>query len=232
MKDSRHHRHEFISRAALVASALAAAMFAMPTAAHAGLGAWGGVVDTETFERGVAFGGDLEIEALPWIHLRLRGGFEGGFDDLSLSEAGFTAGNNAKRVLADIGVDPSKATLEDFSVVPVEAGLMLRPPALFGVLAIYGGGGAGWYYMPGFDVTYNGRTVSTDSVSNMVGWWAAAGAEIDFPVVKVFAEAKYRSASKDNETFELDFANGKAGAFRGDVDLTGLTVIGGIRFSW
>ena len=221
-----------VSLPSALAAAVTFAAIALPTAARAGIGAWGGIVDTETFEKGFAVGGDIEVEALPWVFLRVRGGYEGGFDDLSLSEAGFKPGNTARRVLEDIGMDPEMAKMKDFSVVPVEGGLMLRPPALFGVIGVYGGGGAGWYFLPGFDVSYHGRTVSTDAVTDMVGWWAAAGAEINFPVVKVFAEAKYRSASKDGETFDLDFANGKAGAFRGDVDLTGLTILGGIRLSW
>ena len=207
-----------------------AAAFALQAAAG-GIGFWGGSMDTETFGKGFAAGAQVEVGTVPWVSLLLRGGYAGGFDDVTLRDAGFTAGANARKILQRVGADSAAAEMEDFGLVPLEVGLVLRPTALFGVIGVYAGAGAGYYYLPGFDIVDRGAKISTDEASDLFGWWALAGADIGISFFHVFAEAKYTSAKNDDETFDIDW-HGAAGAVRGDIDLTGLTVLGGIRFEW
>ncbi len=216
----------------LVLSAFAAAALVAQPALAGGIGFWGGQMDTDTFGKGVVGGGQLELDAAPWVSLLVRGGYASGFDDISLSEAGFVPGVNARRVFDTVGVNLSRAQIEDFAVAPVEGGVLLRLPAIFDVIGIYGGAGAGWYFLPGFDIKSGDRKVSVDSVTDMVGFWALGGVDVGISFFHLFAEAKYVSAKKDGETFDLDWVRGDSGAVRADIDLSGLTVLGGVRFEW
>lgn len=200
----------------LVASAAAAVAltFAPSRAGAAGLGAFVGYMDTETLGSSIEFGGQIEFDFVPCITLIGRGAYAGGFDDLKIA-----------------GPDAHKAV--DLSVVPAEVGLMLRPPELFGFLGIYAGGGAGWYYMPGFDVKSGSALVAeTEETTDLVGWWVCAGLEVGVPSFHVFLEAKYTGVKKDEIEFEFKDGYAPSGKLSGGIDLSGMTYAAGLRVDW
>ena len=198
-----------MKRALLLLSLLAAV-----SVRAAGIGAYVGKMDTDALEDSLVYGAQLEFDFFPCVSLLVRGGYAGEFDDFKF-----------------VG---SSGTLvsDDLAIVPVEAGLMLRPPALFGLIGVYAGAGAGWYGIPGFDVLADGRTVAeTDDVTDLVGWWASAGVEIGVPSFCVFGEVKYQSA--EEKDLEIEFRDRRdMGNLRADMDLTGVTLLAGVRFSW
>lgn len=194
-------------------AAAAVAVAALPLgAAAAGFSAFAGFKDTETFDSSVEFGGQLEFDFVPCLTLVGRGAWAGDFDDVSLGR-GFAA--------------------HDLSVVPVEVGLLVRPPQLFGFLGIYGGGGAGWYYVPGFDVLSGKKLVAeTEETTDLVGFWAGGGLEVGTENFHVFAEAKYTGAKKNDVDFKFKDGHDPHGRLSGTVDLSGMTYSAGIRVSW
>ena len=103
---------------------------------------------------------------------------------------------------------------------------------LFGILGVYAGGGVGWYGIPGFDVKSGRKTVAeTDDVTDLVGWWAAAGLEIGVPAFRVFGEVKYQSA--EEKDLDIEFKDRRdMGNLRADMDLAGVTLLAGVRFAW
>lgn len=184
------------------------------SARAAGVGAFVGKMDTKALDESLVYGAQLEFDFFPCVSLLVRGGYAGDFDDYKF-----------------VG---SSGTLvsDDLAIIPVEAGLMLRPPALFGLVGVYAGAGAGWYGIPGFDVVADGRTVAeTDDVTDLVGWWAAAGVEIGVPSFHVFGEVKYQDAEEDK--LDIEFKDRRdMGNLRADMDLAGVTFLAGIRFDW
>ena len=198
--------------AALAAAALL--LLPAPAARAAGIGAFAGVMDTDLLEDSPVYGGQLEFDFFPCVSLLIRGGYADGFDDLEIKGPAGTL------------------RAEEISLVPVEAGLLLRPPALFGILGIYAGGGAGWYCLPGFDV-YAGknRIAETDDVTDLVGWWALGGIELGVPSFRVFGEVKYMGAEKDGIDIEFRDVRDK-GNLKADVDLSGVAFLVGVRVAW
>ncbi len=190
------------------------ALLASVSARAAGIGAYVGQMDTDALDKSLVYGAQLEFDFFPCISLLVRGGYAGDFDDYRFVGSSGT-------LVAD-----------DLAIVPVEAGLMLRPPALFGFLGVYAGGGVGWYGIPGFDVLADGRTVAeTDDVTDLVGWWASAGVEIGVPSFCVFGEVKYQSA--EEKDLDIEFKDRRdMGSLRADMDLAGVTFLAGVRFSW
>ena len=190
------------------------ALLASVSARAAGIGAYVGQMDTDALDKSLVYGAQLEFDFFPCISLLVRGGYAGDFDDYRFVGSSGT-------LVAD-----------DLAIVPVEAGLMLRPPALFGFLGVYAGGGVGWYGIPGFDVLADGRTIAeTDDVTDLVGWWASAGVEIGVPSFCVFGEVKYQSA--EEKDLDIEFKDRRdMGSLRADMDLAGVTFLAGVRFSW
>ena len=190
------------------------ALLASVSARAAGIGAYVGQMDTDALDKSLVYGAQLEFDFFPCISLLVRGGYAGDFDDYRFVGSSGT-------LVAD-----------DLAIVPVEAGLMLRPPALFGFLGVYAGGGVGWYGIPGFDVLADGRTVAeTDDVTDLVGWWASAGVEIGVPSFCVFGEVKYQSA--EEKDLDIEFKDRRdMGSLRADMELAGVTFLAGVRFSW
>ncbi len=200
----------------LSAALAAAALLPLPAPASraAGIGVFAGVRDTDLLEDSPVYGAQLEFDFFPCVSLLVRGGYANDFDDLEISGPAGTL------------------RAEEISLVPVEAGLLLRPPALFGFLGIYAGAGAGWYGLPGFDV-YAGknRIAETDDVTDLVGWWALGGIDIGVPSFRVFGEVKYTGADKDGIDIEFRDVRDK-GNLKADVDLSGVTLLVGIRVAW
>ena len=77
-----------------------------------------------------------------------------------------------------------------------------------------------------------GKTIAeTDDVLDLVGWWAAAGAEIGTETFRVFGEAKYQKA--EEKDLEIEFRDrGDMGNLRVDMDLKGVTLLAGVRIAW
>ena len=197
----------------ILAAALAAALSLPAVSSAAGLGAFVGFRDTETLDSSVEFGGQIEFDFVPCLTLIGRAAYAGDFDDIELAGGGFKA--------------------SDVALVPAEVGLMLRPPELFGFLGIYAGAGAGWYFLPGFDVVAGDRTLAeTKDVTDLVGYWICGGVEVGVPSFHVFAEARYTHAKKDDVDFDMKEGYGSSGSLSGDIDLSGMTYALGLRVDW
>ncbi len=190
------------------------ALLVSVSARAAGAGAYVGKMDTDALGDSTVYGAQLEFDFFPCISLLVRGGYASDFDE-------FKFVGSSGSLVAD-----------DLSIVPVEAGLMLRPPPLFGLVGVYAGGGAGWYGIPGFDVKSGRKTVAeTDDVTDLVGWWASAGLELGVPAFRVFGEVKYQSA--EEKDLDIEFKDRRdMGNLRADMDLAGVTFLAGIRIAW
>ena len=190
------------------------ALLASVSARAAGIGAYVGKMDTKALDESLVYGAQLDFDFVPCLSLLVRGGYAGDFDDYRFVGSSGT-------LVAD-----------DLAIIPVEAGLLLRPPMLFGILGVYAGGGVGWYGIPGFDVRSGGKVVAeTDDVTDLVGWWAAAGLEIGVPSFRVFGEVKYQSA--EEKGLDIEFRDRRdMGSLRADMDLKGVTLLAGVRFAW
>ncbi len=180
----------------------------------AGVGAYLGRTDADSLGDGTVYGAQLDFDFFPCVSLLVRGGRASDFDEFPF------------------GGGPDALVADDVEIVPVEAGLLFRPPPLFGLVGVYGGGGAGWYCIPGFDVKFGGNAVGeTDDVTDLVGWWASAGVEIGIPSFRVFGEAKYQSAEKKGFDVEFRDDRDKTGV-RAGMDLSGVTLLAGVRIAW
>ncbi len=189
-------------------------LLAAVAARAAGIGAYVGKMDTDALDESLVYGAQLEFDFFPCVSLLVRGGYANDFDEFKFVGSSGT-------LVAD-----------ELAIVPAEAGLMLRPPPLFGLVGLYAGGGAGWYGIPGFDVKSGKKVVAeTDDVTDLVGWWASAGLEIGVPAFRVFGEVKYQSA--EEKDLDIDFKDRHdLGNLRADMDLTGVTLLVGIRIAW
>ena len=190
------------------------ALLASASVRAAGIGAYVGKMDTKALDESLVYGAQLDFDFVPCLSLLVRGGYANDFDDYRFVGSSGT-------LVAD-----------DLAIVPVEAGLLLRPPMILGVLGVYAGGGVGWYGIPGFDVRSGGKVVAeTDDVTDLVGWWASAGLEIGVPSFRVFGEVKYQSA--EEKDLDIEFRDRRdMGSLRADMDLKGVTLLAGVRFSW
>ena len=190
------------------------ALLASVPARAAGIGAYAGRMDTKALDESLVYGAQLDFDFVPCLSLLVRGGYASDFDDFKFVGSSGT-------LVAD-----------DLAVVPVEAGLLFRPPMVFGILGVYAGGGVGWYGIPGFDVRSGGKTVAeTDDVTDLVGWWVAAGVEVGTAGFHLFGEVKYQRA--EEKDLDIEFRDRTdMGSLRADMDLTGVTLLAGVRFSW
>ena len=185
------------------------------SARAAGAGAFVGKMDTDALGDSLVYGAQLEFDFFPTVSLLVRGGYASDFDEFKFVGASGT-------LVAD-----------DISIVPVEAGLMFRPMELaFSEFGIYVGGGAGWYGIPSFDVKSGKTTVAeTDDVTDLIGWWVAAGVEVGTTGVHLFGEVKYQSAKEKD--LDIEFKDRRdIGNLRADMDLAGVTFLAGVRFDW
>ena len=165
-------------------------LLAAVAARAAGIGAYVGKMDTDALDESLVYGAQLEFDFFPCVSLLVRGGYANDFDEFKFVGSSGT-------LVAD-----------DLAIVPAEAGLMLRPPPLFGLVGVYAGAGAGWYGIPGFDVKSGG-----------------------VPAFRVFGEVKYQSA--EEKDLDIDFKDRHdIGNLRADMDLTGVTLLAGIRIAW
>ena len=177
-----------------------------------------GSMDTEMLGAGDIVGGALEFSPIPFFSLQLRGGYADQFE-------------GTEAFASDI-MPQIRTTLEfdDFSVVPLELGIIGRfPVAPF--ISVYGGGGWGYYVIPTFEaVAANDFSVSED-IDDISGWWWLAGAEAGLHPIYVFVEAKYTHIVANDYTVDVDYF-GIQGELTADIDLSGMMLLAGIRLKW
>ncbi len=195
-----------------IAAALAASV-ALPAFAGFSIGGFGGVMDTELLGEGTYYGGQIEAGVEP-ISFIIRGGVADDFDEFFYDKIGYKG--------------PNHYDLDEFCILPLEAGVLLRlPEGILPLIGIYGGGGVGYYYIPAIDIySHHHRISETDPVDDLVGYWACAGVELDLSPVHVFAEAKYVDACDEVGVGWDDHH------FTYEIDLTGWTCILGVRIGW
>ena len=207
-----------------IAAAAAIAAFASTACAGFSIGAFGGKMDTELLGKGTIYGAQIEAGVEP-ISFILRGSYADDFDELDFSRKEFAD----IRSLAHLsGIDLSKVRLDDFCIVPIEVGMLLRlPEGILPLVGLYGGGGVGYYYVPAIDMVANNRRIDeTDPIDDLVGFWLCAGAELDLSPLHIFAEAKYVDACDD-----VDVGWG-GHTIKHEIDLTGWTYMIGARIGW
>ncbi len=190
-------------------------LLAAVSARAAGAGAYVGKMDTDALGDSLVYGAQLEFDFFPSVSLLVRGGYASDFDEYKF------VGSSGTLVA------------EDLTIVPVEVGLMFRPMELaFNEFGVYVGGGAGWYGIPGFDVRSDRAVVAeTDDVTDLLGWWVAAGVEFGTTGIHLFGEVKYQCA--EEKDLDIEFKNrADMGNLRADMELTGVTFLAGIRFDW
>ena len=190
-------------------------LLAAVSARAAGAGVWAAKMDTDALGDSLVYGAQLEFDFFPSVSLLVRGGYASDFDEYKF------VGSSGTLVA------------EDLTIVPVEVGLMFRPMELaFNEFGVYVGGGAGWYGIPGFDVRSDRAVVAeTDDVTDLLGWWVAAGVEFGTTGIHLFGEVKYQCA--EEKDLDIEFKNrADMGNLRADMELTGVTFLAGIRFDW
>ena len=194
------------------------ASLSLPALAGFSIGGFGGIMDTELLGEGVYYGGQIEfgVEPLSFI---LRAGCADEFDAFESNDAKYS---NVRGITDRIDFDT-----DDFCVIPLEFGALLRFPEIIPMLGIYGGGGVGYYYIPALDI-YSGhhRVDETDPVDDLVGWWACGGVELNLDPLYIFAEAKYVDACDD---VEIGWGHYHTTT---EVDLSGWTALIGVRIGW
>ena len=187
--------------------------------AHAdSLGGFMGVMDTVDFGTGQLVGAVFRFDAVPLVSLELRGAYATSFDTLRELEKKFE--------LLGFG----NTELDKFCIVPLEIGAVTRF-SLFGIAGFYVGGGPGYYIVPSFDVksSYGGFSVS-EKISNITGWWAAAGVEAGLPNLSIFAEMKY-TYIRDRLKTDFEFG-GYEFHIDSRFDMSGISTLIGLRLKW
>lgn len=182
------------------------ALAGISASAAGGLGLFGSYWDADG-DVGMGGGLKLKMEMAPNIALELRGSYlpEWDFDE-----------------------DETGDAMEDFSVIPVEADLVVNFP-LGDMLKIYGGAGGGYYVTPEFesDVAIPGSDEPDVDPEDVFGYFALGGVEIALSEqVSLFAEAQYRwvefdEVEIDGEDVDVD-----------DADLTGFGANAGLLLTW
>ena len=182
------------------------------------LGFYKGTMDTEMLGEGDIVGGIFEFSPLPYISLQFRAGYADGFEKLDLAVPGL-----------DLGFDDA-LTLEDLCIIPLEIGLVGRLPVA-GFIGIYLGGGWGYYVIPAFDIASENGFSASEDLDDISGYWGLVGIEAGFPKLCIFAEAKYTHIFQ--EEYEIDIAYlGYDGTITTDIDLSGITLLAGVRLKW
>ncbi len=171
-------------------------------ACGAGVGVYGGSMDTADFGRSKTAGAKLEADLLDFIALELRGGYAYDF----------------RR--KDLGVD-------DFEMFFAEAGLRLtlRPIEYFSLHAGFGGG---YYVMPEFDAVNERGDVLPSDIEDTGGVYGLVGAELGSVNFRVFAEAKYLVLQPG--TVKAEFPGQAYREI--DTDLSGVALLAGVMIRW
>ena len=206
-----------------------------PMAAHAdALSVYWGTMDTELLGKGDLVGGSFEFAPLPFVSLQLRGGYADGFDEFNI-KAPSSAGLSAEAAFVNDQVfgqlsKAGKLELKDFSVVPIEIGLIGRV-SLFGFFGVYAGAGYGYYIIPALEIGESSGFEFSKDIKDISGYWGLVGVEVGIPSLKAFAEVKYSKIVADNIELEMEYA-GYSGNLVADIDLSGITCMIGVRLQW
>ena len=173
------------------------------------IGAYCGTIDTESLGDASIVGGYTTFETLPFVKLYFGGSYVSKFDVIE---------KNVNNGL--LGELTRHYKIDDFCLVPLEAGLLLEL-SLLDVLEVYGGAGFSYYVLPRFSLMGSNSSFEKDvEINNLLGWWGKIGIAIGVPHIKVFAEAKYTSLDTHNididvktdyfnysDKIEIDFSN-------------------------
>lgn len=206
-----------------------ALLFGIVSNAQAGLSLAGlyGTMDTDAFDKGDYYGAQLECGLGP-ISAVLRGGYASNFESLDFEKSGMISSPTMSNFLDSLGINPKYAKFDDFGIVPIEAGAIVRFPLLGNFVDIYGGGGVGYYFIPGVKARSSLFSFETDDIDDLWGGWACVGVEASLTIVHVFAEAKYTWASAEKEIVY----NGKDLGSSLDIDLSGMSFLVGLRLGF
>lgn len=200
----------------LRAVAVAAAVLLLPTSASAlvSVGVDIGAMDTESFSTGVESGLRIELGG-DNLGVLFRIGHADGFDEFEPKN---------KDTHGDAWRHHRHA--DEFSIIPLEVGLVLRTPSIAG-FRFYGGAGVGYYFIDFEDNEWYGDT--HDDVDDVFGWWALGGVEFGVAPVEFFLEAKYTGASEKEDVYFRDHISRLEQREKVDVDLSGVSVLAGVR---
>ena len=206
-----------------------ALLFGAVSTAQAGLSLAGlyGTMDTDSLDKGDYYGAQLECGLGP-ISAVLRGGYATNFDALEFEDSGVLGSPSMSNFLDSLGISSKYAKFDDFGIVPIELGAIVRFPVLGNFVDIYGGGGVGYYFIPGIKVRSSSFSFEIDNVDDIWGGWACVGVEASLAIVHVFAEAKYTWASSEKE---IVFDGRDLGTSL-DIDLSGMTFLVGLRLGF
>ncbi|MGI5868698.1 MAG: hypothetical protein ACOX9C_04540 [Kiritimatiellia bacterium] len=177
-----------------------------------------GMMDTEMLGEGDIVGGSLEISPVPFFSLQLRASYADHFE--GITEFAHDLLPHVRHTLK----------IEEFSVVPLELGIVGRFPIL-PYVGIYGGGGWGYYVIPTFEAVSATDFSIAEDIDDISGWWWLLGAEAGLHPLYVFVEAKYTHIVADDYTVEVDYY-GIKGTLKADIDLSGTMLLAGIRLKW
>lgn len=211
-----------------------------PNLHYSSIGAFMGTMDTEMLGKGDVVGGTFEWTPLPFISLHLRGGYADGFDGIEdlanyllppiqsklnafSAIPGFSSADLVNQFKSDL-------KLEDFSVVPLEIGLVGRFPVT-SYFNIYAGGGWGYYVIPTFEALSGDHASIAEDIGDISGGWFLAGAELGLHPVYLFAEVKYTHIVANDFEIEIN-KHGFNGTLTADLDLSGTSILGGLRLKW
>ena len=196
----------------------AAALFLLPSSASAfgSIGVDVGAMETESFSSGFSTGVRAELGG-DNLAVFLRLGHADGFDEFDPKDRG-TYGKAWER----------HRHADEFSVIPLECGLLLRTPDLAG-FRLYGAGGVGYYFVDFADNKWFGDT--RDDVGTF-GWWALGGVEYGFDMLAFYLEAKYTAASEKEDVYLYDWVSHTERRGRVDVDLSGVSILFGVRLAF
>ena len=223
-------KHNFISSVAL---ALFIAL--APSSVRAdGAGVYWGTMNTQLFGKGKVVGGIYEISPVPLLALQLRGGYARGFDKFNIKPPpadGLNAHELALNNMLFGGLNgANRAQMKNFTVVPIEVGVIGRTSVL-GFAGVYAGVGYGYYIVPAFTVSSRSGIDHVKNVKDISGWWGLIGVEGGMPNVKLFAEMKYSRAISRDIDIELEYM-GYKGSFNADINLSGVSYMIGVKLSW
>ncbi len=183
------------------------------------IGGFAGVMDTETMGKGNYYGGMIEVSTVPFLSIRLSGGYANEFDKVT---------DIQDRLSNILGL---KFDFDDVGIVPLEAGL-IADFNLFGFLGVYAGVGYSYYIIPDISVGIVGTNISYDyDVSDMSGWWAAAGVEFGLPIVNLFAEVRYADIGTKSIDYDITLG-GHHLKSNYEVDMSNVSVLAGIKLKW
>lgn len=165
------------------------------------VGVYMGRTSTSDFGDAKTMGAKLEASLIGPVGLEFRGNYYWDFDDKNLN-------------------------LDDFKMFSGEVGLIGRLP--LGIFSLHGGGGAGYYVMPSFDMVMPNGVVLKSDIDDTPGAYLLVGIETGTPLVRLFAEAKYLMLKPKLVRAEhLEYWHSKI-----DTDLSGLTFQAGLMIRW